>query len=101
MTTVVVVGDAEAKQAQRWMDAVGGPDNVVSAELVAATRIRLEVRDSALVDTAALAAAGLPGAVQVAPDVWHLVAGLSADQHAMTMQRILASAPRTMVDATT
>ena len=38
-------------------------------------------------------AAGLPGAVQVAPDVWHLVAGLSADQHATTMRRILASVP--------
>ena len=90
---VVVVGDAEAKQAGQWLDAVGGADNVVSADLIAATRVRLQVRDSARVDTAALADAGLPGAVQVAPDVWHLVAGLSADQHATTMQRILASAP--------
>ena len=99
--TVVVVGDKEAKQAQQWLDAAGGVDNIVSADLVAATRVRLEVRDSSRVDTAALAAAGLPGVVQVAPGVWHLVTGLAADQHATTMQRILASAPRTMVDATT
>lgn len=98
--TVVVVGDAEAKQAQRWLDAAGGADNVIAADLVAATRVRLQVRDSARVDTAALAEAGLPGAVQVAPDVWHLIAGLSADQHATTMRRILASAPqRTLATA--
>jgi PTS system beta-glucosides-specific IIC component len=99
-TTVVVVGDAEAKQAQQWLDAAGGPDNVVAADLVAATRVRLQVRDSARVDTAALKAAGLPGAVQVAPDVWHLVAGLSADQHATTMRRILASVPTPQTAAT-
>ncbi len=96
---VVVVGDAEAKQAQQWLDAVGGPDNVASAALVAATRVRLQVRDSSLVDQAALAAAGLPGAVQVAPDVWHLVAGLSADQHATTIQRILAQTHPTLAAA--
>lgn len=87
---VVVVGDAEAKQGKQWLDAIGGPNNVEKADLVAGTRVRVKVRDSARVDLPALEAAGLPGAVQVAPDVWHLVAGLNADQHAETMNRILA-----------
>jgi len=89
---VVVVGDEEAKAAQQWLAALGGPENVEKVDLVGATRVRVEVANSALVNTAALAADGLPGAVQVSEHVWHLVAGFAADQHATTMQRILASA---------
>ncbi|MEI2778405.1 MAG: PTS transporter subunit EIIC [Tetrasphaera sp.] len=88
---VVVVGDAEAKAAQKWFVALGGADNVKSADLVAGTRVRVEVKDSTLVDTPALADAGLPGAVEVSPNVWHLVAGFDADQYAMTLSRILAT----------
>lgn len=89
---VVVVGDEEAHAAQAWLAAVGGADNVDSVEVVAATRVRIAVRDSDQVDTAALEAAGLPGVVEVAPGVWHLVSGYAADQHATTMQRLLATA---------
>lgn len=88
---VVVVGDAEAKQAKEWMAAMGGRDNVESADLVAETRVRVTVKDSSLVDTAALTEAGLPAAVEVSPGVWHLVAGLDAPQHATTMGQILAT----------
>ncbi len=90
---VVVVGDAEAQQAKQWLAALGGADNVRSADLVAGTRIRVTVGDSGRVDTAALADAGLPGAVQVSDGVWHLVAGPTADQSATTMKQILASRP--------
>ncbi|MCA0293030.1 MAG: PTS transporter subunit EIIB [Actinobacteria bacterium] len=93
---VVVVGDAEAKQAQQWFDAMGGSDNVEKADLVAGTRVRVQVKDSAKVDRAALADAGLPGAVEVSPGVWHLVAGFTADQHETTMQRILATTKSTV-----
>ncbi len=91
---VVVVGDDEANQAKEWLAAVGGADNVDKADLVAGTRVRLQVRDDSRVDTAALTAAGLPGVVQVAPGVWHLVAGLAADQHATTINRILAGSTK-------
>lgn len=87
---VVVVGDEEAKQAKEWFAALGGADNVEKADLVAGTRVRVTVRDSSRVDLGALTEAGLPGAVEVSPGVWHLVAGLSADQHAQTINRILA-----------
>lgn len=92
---VVVVGDAEAQQAKAWLAALGGADNVESADLVAGTRVRVTVRDSGQVDTGALTEAGLPGAIEVAPGIWHLVAGLTADQYATTMSRILASRPAT------
>jgi len=54
----------------------------------------VQVKDSAKVDQAALAAAGLPGAVEVGPGVWHLVAGLNADQHVETMNRVLAGSTK-------
>ena len=89
---VVVVGDAEENQAKQWFNAVGGRDNIDSIEQIAETRVRVKVKDDALVDTEALHRAGLPGAVKVAPNTWHLVAGLEADQYATAMNRRLTSA---------
>ena len=43
------------------------------------------------VDAEALRRAGLAGAVEVSPGVWHLVAGLEAEQYAEGMRRRLAS----------
>lgn len=89
---VIVVGDVEENQAKQWLTALGGPENVEQAHLVAETRVRVQVRDDALVDPEALARAGLAGSVQVGPGVWHLVAGLAADQYAVAMQRRMANA---------
>jgi len=89
---VIVVGDVETNQARQWVTALGGEDNIVSVEPIAETRVRVEVRDGSLVDVEALRRAGLRGAVQVAPGVWHLIAGLEADQYAEGMRRRLAAA---------
>ncbi|WP_370890117.1 PTS transporter subunit EIIC [Janibacter sp. GXQ6167] len=91
---VVVVGDAEDNQAKQWFAAIGGHDNVESVEPIAETRVKVVVRDSEQVDRDALSRAGLPGAVEVAPGVWHLVAGLDAPQYAEAMKRRLGSAAR-------
>ncbi len=88
---VIVVGDVEENQAKQWFAALGGPDNIEHVSLVAETRVRAQVRDDSLVDREALQRAGLPGLVQVAPNVWHLVAGLEAAQYATAMDRRLAS----------
>lgn len=89
---VIVVGDVEANQAKQWLTAMGDRDNVEKVDLVAETRLRVEVKDPGLVDVAALERAGLAGAVQVAPHVWHLVAGLDAEQYATAMSRRLVNA---------
>ncbi len=89
---VVVVGDAEDNQAKQWFKAMGGAENITHVETAAETRVRVQVRDDALVDEAALERAGLPAAVKVAPGVWHLVAGLEAAQYATAMDRRLGSA---------
>ncbi|GAB3810861.1 glucose PTS transporter subunit IIA [Tessaracoccus terricola] len=90
-TKVIVVGDVETNQAKQWVAALGGEGNVETVELIAETRVRVAVRDSGLVDVEALMRAGLAGAVEVGPGVWHLVAGLEADQYAEGMRRRLAS----------
>ncbi len=87
------MGDSEENQAKQWFTALGGHDNITKVDLVAETRVRVEVKDDGRVDAQALERAGLPGAVQVAPHVWHLVAGLDADQYATAMGRRLASVP--------
>lgn len=88
---VVVVGDEEANQAKQWLTALGGQDNVEKVDLVAETRLRVQVKDSAGVDTDALRRSGLAGAIEVSPGVWHLVAGLTADQYAQEINRRLAN----------
>ncbi|WP_454299329.1 PTS transporter subunit EIIC [Salana multivorans] len=90
-TRVIVVGDVETNQAKQWMAALGGEENVVEVAPIAETRVRVEVRDSSLVDVEALQRAGVAAAVEASPLVWHLVAGLTADQYAEGMRRRLAS----------
>ena len=89
---VVVVGDEQSNRSQQWITALGGAENIEDVELIAQTRVRVAVKDSAKVDTAALEAARLAGAVEVSPQVWHLVAGLEADQYATSMSRRLGAA---------
>ncbi|MDO5728753.1 MAG: PTS transporter subunit EIIB [Actinomycetaceae bacterium] len=88
---VIVVGDAETNQAKQWVAGLGGEENIESVELIAETRVRAVVKDSSLVDVEALGRAGLPGAVEVAPGVWHLIAGLEAEQYSTAMSRRLVS----------
>lgn len=86
-------GAEQASQAQQWVDALGGAENIVSVAQVAQTRVRVELNDSSLVDEAALTAAGLPGVVQVGPQVWHLVAGFDSDVLATAMSRAIVPVP--------
>lgn len=88
---VIVVGDVESNQVKQWVAALGGEANIVSVEPIAETRVRVEVKDASEVDAEALRRAGLSGVVEVSPGVWHLIAGLEADQYAAGMRRRLAS----------
>ncbi|HMS35640.1 MAG TPA: PTS transporter subunit EIIB [Arachnia sp.] len=90
-TKVIVVGDVETNQAKQWVAALGGEGNISAVQPIAETRVRVEVKDSSVVDADALRRAGLAGAVEVSPGVWHLVAGLEAEQYAEGMRRRLAS----------
>nr|WP_233558301.1 PTS transporter subunit EIIB [Tessaracoccus sp. OH4464_COT-324] len=85
------MSDVETNQAKQWLTALGGEENVASVSSIAETRLRVEVRDSSKVDVEALERAGLPAAIEVSPGVWHLVAGLEAENFGTAMNRRLAS----------
>ncbi|CAL8972047.1 hypothetical protein TESS_TESS_00376 [Tessaracoccus sp. O5.2] len=89
---VIVVDDVQVNQARQWVTALGGEENIDGVEWIAETRVRVGVKDDSLVDVEALQRAGLAGAVRVAPNVWHLVAGLEAEQYAEGIRRRVASA---------
>ncbi|MHA6523681.1 PTS transporter subunit EIIC [Tessaracoccus sp. G1721] len=89
---VIVVDDVQVNQARQWVTALGGEENIDGVEWIAETRVRVGVKDDSLVDVEALQRAGVAGAVQVAPNAWHLVAGLEAEQYAEGMRRRVASA---------
>ncbi|MDO5618989.1 PTS transporter subunit EIIB [Kocuria sp.] len=87
------INDDEQAKASQWLTALGGSENVSLADAVAETRLRVEVKDSSKVDQAALKSAGLPGAVQVSPNLWHLVVGSDANQYAAAMAAKLGGQP--------
>ncbi|MGF6152167.1 PTS transporter subunit EIIB [Pseudomonas fluorescens] len=58
--------------------ALGGVDNLKSQQRVALTRVRVELKDAALLDATALRAAGVPGVMTLAGGVVHLITGLDA-----------------------
>ncbi|HZA14961.1 MAG TPA: PTS transporter subunit EIIB, partial [Myxococcaceae bacterium] len=59
--------------ARALVAALGGPSNVVRAEAIAVTRLRVEVRDATAIDEQALEAAGAAGVLKVSSTVLHVV----------------------------
>ena len=55
--------------------ALGGQENIARSEACALTRVRVEVRDGARVDEAALEAAGAAGVLRLSDSVLHVVLG--------------------------
>nr|WP_232210271.1 PTS transporter subunit EIIB [Propionibacterium sp. oral taxon 192] len=70
---------------------LGGKANIVEAEAIAETRLRVIVADSSLVNRPALIETGVKASTEVSPGVWHLIVGLDADHYATVLSRKLAS----------
>jgi N-acetylglucosamine PTS system EIICBA or EIICB component len=66
----------------RWLAALGGSANVVSLDVVAATRLRVVVRDAAAVDRQKLDALDM---VWVSADTMHIVVGRAAQRYAQLL----------------
>ena len=62
-----------------------GTGNVTHIE-VRASRLAITLRDGRAADESAIRAAGFRGAVQVAPDTWHVIAGAEADAAAVRLR---------------
>jgi PTS system glucose-specific IIC component len=65
--------------------ALGGARNIVSAEACALTRVRVRVRDTAVVNEDALRRAGVAGVMRLDGDVLHLIVGPNADAVAVAI----------------
>jgi N-acetylglucosamine PTS system EIICBA or EIICB component len=66
----------------RWLAVFGGATNVVSLDAVAATRLRVVVRDPASVDRQRLSSLDV---AWVSADTFHIVVGAAAPRYAATM----------------
>mgnify|MGYP000905826066 FL=1 len=82
----------EQSRVEALFAGLGGRDNVTTLENVASTRLRVEVRDSSLVDLDALNSAGVAGAAEVVPGVWHVILGQEASAFAKASSLAEASA---------
>jgi PTS system N-acetylglucosamine-specific IIC component len=71
----------------RWLAVFGGATNVASLDAVAATRLRVVVRDPSSVDRQRLSTLD---AAWVSADTFHIVVGNAADRYAATMAKRLS-----------
>jgi PTS system N-acetylglucosamine-specific IIC component len=62
-------------EAQQWLNALGGSDNVLQLDCIAMTRIRLRLADGKALSEAQLKALGCQGLSQLDGGVWHLLVG--------------------------
>ncbi|MHA7338550.1 PTS transporter subunit EIIB, partial [Burkholderia pseudomallei] len=72
----------------RWLAVFGGATNVASLDAVAATRLRVVVRDPSAVDRQRLATLDV---AWVASDTFHIVCGQSAPRYAQQLAARLPS----------
>ena len=71
LKTVAVAGS----EAQQWLAALGGGDNVLQLDCIALTRIRLQLADGNALSEAQLKELGCQGVSQLGGGVWHLLVG--------------------------
>lgn len=62
-------------QAQQWLSALGGSDNVLQLDCIAMSRIRLQLADGNVVSEAQLKELGCQGVSQLESGIWHLLVG--------------------------
>lgn len=87
--TAPVSGDKYAVTAARFVDALGGPANIVELDNCA-TRLRMQVADVALVDDAELKRAGASGTMKPGGGSVQVVYGLNVQFVKDAMERVLA-----------
>ncbi|RON01939.1 PTS N-acetyl-D-glucosamine transporter [Pseudomonas brassicacearum] len=81
VAAVVVVEEApkaapvETPEAQKWLNALGGSDNVLQLDCVAMTRIRLQLADGKALSECQLKDLGCQGLSALDGGVWHLLVG--------------------------
>lgn len=75
-------------KAQKLLAAMGGKANLISAQGVAMTRLRIQVKDGAALQVEELTKNGVRAFQQIKPGVYHLIVGFDAE----SIGRVLARA---------
>ncbi|NIF16260.1 N-acetylglucosamine-specific PTS transporter subunit IIBC [Pantoea sp. Cy-639] len=68
----------QAIPVEDWLQALGGRDNLVTAQCVALSRVRIQLKDQDQVNSAQLVSLGCQGISKQADGVWHLLLGARA-----------------------
>jgi PTS system N-acetylglucosamine-specific IIC component len=78
--TAVIADEPKAfvvasSEAQQWLNALGGGDNVLQLDCIAMTRIRLQLADGKALSETQLKDLGCHGVSQLDGGIWHLLVG--------------------------
>jgi PTS system N-acetylglucosamine-specific IIC component len=92
--TAVVADEPKAvmvagTEAQQWLNALGGGDNVLQLDCIAMTRIRLQLADGKALSEAQLKDLGCHGVSQLDAGVWHLLVGDKAANLSKALDALL------------
>jgi PTS system N-acetylglucosamine-specific IIC component len=92
--TVALVDEPKAvsvsgPEAQQWLNALGGGDNVLQLDCIAMSRIRLLLADSKALSDAQLKELGCQGVSQLEGGVWHLLVGDKAASLSGALEALL------------
>jgi len=82
-------GPVETPEAQKWLNALGGSDNVLQLDCVAMTRIRLQLADGKALSECQLRDLGCQGVSALDGGVWHLLIGDKALSLSEALERLV------------
>src|SRR5471032_3410891 len=77
-------------EAEKWLSALGGRENVRQLDAVAMTRLRVELGDDSVLSEADLTALGCQGVSQLDSGVWHLLIGDKASGLSEALERLVS-----------
>ena len=78
-----------SSEAQQWLNALGGGDNVLQLDCIAMSRIRLLLADGKALSDAQLKELGCQGVSQLEGGVWHLLVGDKAASLSGALEALL------------
>jgi PTS system glucose-specific IIC component len=79
-----------AQKVAAWIAGLGGANNIERVDDCAETRLRVVIREEAMVDESKLHQEGIEAVIRLPNKILHLLVGLNADQYAAEMKGQLA-----------
>jgi phosphotransferase system IIB component len=69
--------------------ALGGKDNLISANLVALTRVKIEIRDTSIINQDQLKDSGVIAFISISSNTWQLYLGTKAEEVANGLSQLM------------